>query len=452
MDSTWNVEEPLDYGYESLGEQRVKNISEPLRVYRVRLNESTSAGAPDPNQALPFPDKPSIAVLAFDNMSGDPDQEYFADGIVEEITAALSRVRTLFVIARNSSFTYKGRAVDIKQVSRELGVRYVLEGSVRKSGNRVRITAQLIEATGGSHIWAERYDGVLEDIFDLQDQITESVVGAIEPRLRSAEIERSKRKRPEDLDAYDCFLRALPHVHAMTAEGNAEALRLLGKAIAFDPHYGSAMALAAWCYCLRPAQGWVAPDEDEAREGTRLARAAIENDRENPETLWLAGYTLAFLGDALDEGLGLIDRSLALDPNAAQAWVFSGWVRTYLGDAETAVEHFEKAMRLSPLDSAAYRAHSGLAFAYLFLQRYDDAATWAAKALQGNLNFSPTHRVLAASLAHADRLDEARAAVERLLALVPDLTVTRFGKFTRFRHPENFALLIDGLRKAGLPE
>ena len=443
----------VDFAHEDLGAQELKNILEPVHVYRVIVgSEETSPAVPNKAGPLPLPDEPSIAILAFDNLSGDPDQEYFADGIVEEITAALSKVRSFFVVARNSSFAFKGKPTDIKQVSRQLGVRYVLEGSVRKSGNRVRITAQLIDGIDDRHVWADRYDGTLDDIFDLQDEITESVVGAIEPKLRSSEIARSRRKPTTNLNAYDYFLRALPHAHAMTREGNEEALRLVSKAIALDSRYASAMALAAWCYTLRVAHGWVDETQDEAHEARRLAWAAIEIDKDVPETLWLAGYALGYFGKTPEEGIDLIDDSLRLNPNSAQALVYGGWLRVYNGDATTAKAHFERALRLSPLDIGAYRTHAGLAFSCLFLGQIDDAVSWASKALHQNPKFTPTHRVLAASLGHAGRLEEARQVVERLQALVPGLTVTRFGKETRFRHPGYFEILMDGLRKAGLPE
>ena len=447
------VRDRIDIPFEDMGEQAVKNIDRPVRVWRWAGDDGTAPVGPlGASEPLQFPDKPSIAILPFDNMSGDPEQEYFSDGIVEEITAAISNVRSFFVVARNSSFAFKGKPTDIKQVSRRLGVRYVLEGSVRKSGNRVRITAQLIDATNDRHVWAGRYDGTLDDIFDLQAQITESVVGAIEPKIRSSEIERSRRKPTTSLNAYDCFLRALPHAHAMTRDGNEEALRLSSRAIALDPRYASALALAAWCYTLRVAHGWVDATRDEAREALRLARAAIEVDKDVPETLWLAGYVLGYFSTTPEEGIDLIDDALRLSPNSAQALVYGGWLRVYNGDAKTAKAHFERALRLSPLDVGAYRTYAGLAFACLFLGQNDDAVSWASKALHHNPRFTATHRVLAASLGHAGRLEEARQVVEQLQVLVPDLTVTRFGKETRFRYPEYFELLMDGLRKAGLPE
>ena len=439
----------LDLQFEDLGERALKNIARPVQIFSVVL----SPGLEDALQvSLELPDKPSIAVLPFDNMSGDPEQEYFADGMVEEITFALSRVRSFFVVARNSSFAFKGKATDARQVSRQLGVRYILEGSVRKSGNRVRITAQLIDGLNDRHVWADRYDGTLEDIFDLQDQVAESVVGQIEPELRSSEIERSRRKPTTDLNAYDCFLRALPHANAMTREDNEEALRLALQAITLDPNYASPMGLAAWCYTLRVSQGWVETANAEAHEALRLARAAVAIGKNQPETLWLSGYVLGYFGNSPQEGIDLIDDALRLNPNAAQALVYGGWLRTYDGDAATAKAHFERALRLSPLDPNAYRTYAGLAFCYLFLGQFEEAVSWARKAIHQNPKFTSTHRVLAVSLAHAGRLDEAHEVVAQLQALVPGLTVTRYGKETRFRYPEYFELLMDGIRKAGLPE
>ncbi len=452
------VETKLDLSWQDLGDRQVKNIARPVHVWRCaptaspatqRVPESPASGEA---VTLALPDKPSLAVLPFDNLSGDPDQEYFADGVVEEITAALSRVRSFFVIARNSAFTFKGRAVDVKQISRELGVRYVIEGSVRKSGDRLRITAQLIDAVTGVHVWADRYDGSLDDVFALQDSVTESIVGAIEPQLRLAEIMRSKRKPPNDLTAYDLFLRALPRVYESTAEGNQEAIRFLKKSIEIDPNYASAMALLAWCYTLRVSQGWVQSMEAEAGEALRLADRAARASEDDPEVLWLAGYARAYYGDELEAGLALIERALELDPNAAQAWVFSGWVNLYIGKAERSLEHFQRAMRLSPVDPAAYRTHSGLAFAYLCLGQFEDAVSWARKAFHENDRFSPTHRVLAASLAHEGQLAEAGKVVDALLDLVPGLTVTRYAEETRFRFPAYFDVIMDGMRKAGLPE
>jgi TolB-like protein len=293
----------LESAFEDLGDQQLKNIERAVRVYRVR-----PSGTPRPT--LPLPEKPSIAVLPFQNMSGDPEQEYFADGIVDEIITALSRFRSLFVIARNSTFTYKGRPVDVKQVGRELGVRYVLEGSVRRSASRVRITGQLIDAATGAHLWADRFDGELQDIFDLQDRVTVSVVSAIAPRLEQAEIERAKRKRTESLDAYEYLLRGIASFDRFTREANDEALRLFYRAVELDPDFASAYGMAAWCYIRRKANGWMVDRVQETNEAARLARCAVQMGKDDAHALCTAGYTLAFVAHDLDTGTNFIDRAL----------------------------------------------------------------------------------------------------------------------------------------------
>ena len=329
-----HVRDRLPFVFEDLGEQRVKNIARPVRVYRIR----DAAAKPTAPPALPLPDKPSIAVLPFANMSGDPEQEYFADGMVEEITTAISRLPWLFVIARNSSFAYKGKAVDLKQVARELGVRYVLEGSVRKAGNRVRITGQLIDTATGAHIWADRFDGALDDIFELQDHVASGVVGAIEPKLRLAEIERASRKPAEGLDVYDLYLRALALSHKLTPETNREAIRLLHQALEIDPSYAPAAGLAAYCYHDQKSQGWVAPTGPEVAEGVRLARRAIEAGMTDPDTLWMAGFAMAYLAAEHATAIAAISRALVLNPNCAHAWGYKGLVESYLGQADQAIE------------------------------------------------------------------------------------------------------------------
>jgi adenylate cyclase len=326
----------LACAFEDLGERALKNIAQPVRVYRV----SPQASAERP--ALPLPDKPSIAVLPFANITGDPEQEYFADGVVEEITTALSRIRWLFVIARNSSFAYKGRAVDVRQVGRELGVRYVLEGSVRKAGNRVRITGQLVDATTGAHLWADRFDGALEDIFDLQDRVTSSVVGAIEPKILGAEIERAQRKPTESLQAYDLVLRAIPHLAARSRDGHGEATRLLQRAIEIDPNYARALVFLAWCHNLPWMQGWLEkrPPHDEI---IRLTQAALQHGGDDPTVLHTAGFLTSHAGGDLDGGLALIERSLALNPNSARALATAGQMYAYAGDIDRALAYAERA-------------------------------------------------------------------------------------------------------------
>ena len=306
--------------------------------------------AESPRSPLSLPDKPSIAVLPFTNLSGDPEQEYFADSIVEEITTALSRIRWLFVIARNSSFTFKGRAVDVKEVGRQLGVRYVLEGSVRKAVNRVRVTGQLIDTGSGAHLWADRFDGSLEDVFELQDQITAKVVGAIAPKMEQAEMERAKRKPTESLDAYDYYLRGLASTYLATKDTITEALSLFNKAIERDPDFGTAYGMAAWCHLWRRVNGWTISRSEEEVETQYLARRAAVVGKDDAVALCFGGLALAYVTKDCEGGIALIDRALALNPNLAAAWIASGWVRSFLGETDMAIEHIQRAMRLSPLD------------------------------------------------------------------------------------------------------
>ena len=442
----------LSLNYEFMGQQKVKNIKNPIRAYQIRpKTDNEPQRISEENPEIELPQQPSIAVLPFDNMSGDPDQEYFCDGMTEEITTAIGKVQSFFVVSRNSAFAFKGKHIDVKLVSQQLGVRYLLEGSVRKSGDRLRITAQLIDGVKDRHVWADRYDGSLGDVFDLQDQVVESVVGAIEPKLRSSEMELSRKKPTSNLNAYDLFLQALSLTHSMTREGNNQALKLTAEAIALDDRYASAMALAAWCYTLRIPQGWVESDEEEG-DALRLARLAIEIENTVPETLWLAGYVLGFFGESPEEGLDHIDHALKINPNSVQALVFSGWLRIYNGDAKTAKVQFEKAIRLSPLDLSAYRTYAGMAFSCLCLGEIEEAITWSSRALHQNPKFTPAHRVLASSLGHAGRLEAAKKTVEQLEALVPGLTIRRYSEETRFRNPEYFEIIMDGLRRAGLPD
>ena len=403
--------------------------------------------------ALALPDKPSIAILPFQNMSGDPEQEYFADGVVEEIITAISRMRWLFVIARNSSFTYKGRDVDVEKVGRELGVRYVLEGGVRKAANRVRITGQLIDAATGRHLWADRFEGSLEDIFDLQDQVTASVVGAIAPKLEQAEIERATRKPTESLDAYDYYLRAMANLYQWTKESNGEALRLLYRAIELDPNFASAYGVAAWCYVWRKTQGWITDGAQETAEATRLARRAVELGKDDAIALSAGGYALAHIAGDLDSGVAFIERALELNPNLAGTWLNSGWVRVWLGEPEVAIEHLARAMRLSPLDPILFRMQGAIASAHLFAGRYDEASSWAEKALRENPNLQQALRVAAASHALAGRLEEAQKAIARMRQLDPNVHISNLkDRLPAFRRPENLARYLEGLRKAGMSE
>jgi TolB-like protein/class 3 adenylate cyclase len=455
-DAYRQVRDRIKEEFVDLGEQTLKNIARPMRAYQFRAGAGQTkpepAVADPPSAELALPDKPSIAVLPFQNMSGDAEQDYFADGIVEDIITALSRARWLFVIARNSSFTYKGRAVDVKQVGRELGVRYVLEGSVRKAGNKVRITGQLIDASTGAHLWAERFDGGLEDIFDLQDQVTASVVGAIAPRLEQAEIERARRKPTESLDAYDYFLRGLAASRQWTKEGNNEALPLYYKAIELDPRFASAYGAAARCYTQRKSAGWVTDRAYETAEAERLARRAGELGGDDAVALAGAGMALAYVVADLEGAAALTDRALVLDPNLAVAWWVSGWINVFLGEPEAALECEARAMRLSPQDPQISNMQAATAAAHFFAGRYAEASSWAETAVQGQPNFLPSSYFAAASAALLGNTAAAEKAIARVLKLMPELRISRLGDVITLRRSQDMELFAEGMRKAGLPE
>jgi len=449
-----DVHGSLEVAFEDIGEQQLKNIARPVRVYRVQLNGATKA-----TPALQPSHKPSIVVLPFNNMSGDPEQEYFADGMVEEITTALSRTRWLFVIARNSSFTYKGRAVDVKQVGRELGVRYALEGGVRKAADRVRITAQLIDASTGAHLWADRFDGSLEHIFELQDQVTASVVGAIAPRLEQAEVERAKHKPTESLDAYDYFLRGIASLYSWTKESNDEALGLFNKAIELDPDFASAYGMASWCYVRRKGSRWMTDRVQETAEAARLGRRAVELGWDDPVALAWGGFSLAYVVHDVEVGATLIDRALLLNPNLAEAWHFSGWVRIYLGEPELAIEHLTHAMRLSPVDPLTFVTLMAIAFAHFFAGRYDEASSWAEKALAASpprlrekAVYHPALLIAAASNALAGRLEKARNAIAQSRQISPTAHISNLKNQIPLRRADDLVRYAEGLRRAGLPD
>jgi len=402
--------------------------------------------------ALLLPDKPSIAVLPFANMSDDVKQEYFADGVVQEIITALSRFRQLFVIAAGSSFTYKGSAIDVKQISHELGVRYVLEGSVRRAGNRVRITAQLINATTGAYLWADRLEGALEEIFDLQDRVAVTIVSAIAPKLEQAEIERAKYKPTDSLDAYDFYMRAMASLYQWSSDSLSEALKLFYKAIELDPHFASAHGMAAWCYIRRLAQGAIIDRAKERAETERLARQAARLGKDDALALCAGGFALARFGGDYDAGIGLIDRALTLNPNLSTAWFFSGWARMWSGEPELAIKHEEQAMRLSPLDPLCPVMWAAIAFAHFCAGRYEQACAWATKALREAPDYLSALRMAAAGNALTGRLAEAQTAVMRIRQIAPTLRVSNVKDWASFRRPEDLARLEDGLRQAGLPE
>ncbi|WP_306395479.1 winged helix-turn-helix domain-containing protein [Telluria beijingensis] len=433
-------------------EQRViRTVARKGFRFVAGVREVASAEMAETASATPaLPSKPSIAVLPFVNLSGDPQQDYLADGVVEDIIAALSRHRWLFVVARNSSFTYKGRILDIKQVGRELGVRYVLEGSWRKANDRVRITGQLIDATTGAHHWAGRAEGVLGDIFELQDRITESVIGAVAPELERAEIERARHKPTDSLDAYDYYLRGVAELHEASRETSERGLAFFHQAIAADPGFASAHAMAAWCHAWRKANGWMA-DGAEVQEAVRLARRAVELDKGDAVALTRAGHVLGYLAGDIHAGIGLLDKALVLNPNLAAARYLGGYLRLWQGDTAAAMAHLGRAMRLSPLDPELYRMQAGMAMAHLFDRQFDAASVWAEAARRDFPGFLLAAVAQAASHALAGRLPDARRALDHVRELDPGLRLSAVAAWLPIRRPEHLSVLLEGLERAGLP-
>jgi adenylate cyclase len=441
-DAHRQLRDKLDIVFDDAGEQNLKNIGRPVRVFKVRDRGAAASQRP----TLALPDKPSIAVLPFINMSGDPEQDYFADGMVDEITTALSRFKSLFVIARNSSFAYKGRAVDIKQVGRELGVRYVLEGSVRKAAGKVRIIGQLIDATTGAHLWADRFEGDLSDVFALQDRMTESVVSAIAPKMFQTEIDLAVR-RPNNLSAYDLCLRAFPPFYSWTRGGTVEALRLVSRALEIDPRYGLAATLAGDCHFLNVGEGWAADPNSEIAEGFRLLRLAISIDGNDALALSILGCQTALFSGDFDTAREMVDRAVALNPNSLRAWEQRGFTYVLAGQPEEAIRSFERVIRLSPFDPSLFLTFTGMGMAFIGLCRFDEAVAAAKKAVRRNPPYAVTYRCLAIALAHLGREAEAREAAAGLLELDPDFRISEWTAGRRLGQ-----IYIDGLRKAGLPE
>ncbi len=426
-----------------LGPQKAKNIQEPIRAY-----ETAAFGEAYLDETPPIPHKPSIAVLPFENMSGDPEQEYFADGMVEEIITALSRFEWLFVIARNSSFTFKGKAADIREVRRRLGVRYVLEGSVRKASGRVRVTGQLIDASTRTHIWTDSFERDLTNVFALQDEVALAVVSAIHPKLLQTEIGIATRQGPEHLAAYDFFLRATQKFSMASSEAVAEATRLAHRALELDPGFGRAAALGAYCHAANVLWAYAIDPQFERNEAGRLLRLALSVDDGDPDTLAWAGFTLAYIIGDCERAIEIADRAVALNPNSFLAWSRRGWVYRVAGLPEEALPSFERAIRMSPVDPGLHSTLTGMGYVLIELARFDEAIVAGKRARRQNPWFPPAYRCLASAFAHLGRGAEAREAAARLLEADPSFTISAWiarGGQSKAK------LLIEGLRKAGLP-
>lgn len=443
----------LKAAFSDLGPLALKNIGRPVQAFGVEWdaadwNEAarSAAATTASTEPLALPDRPSIAVLPFHNMSGDPEQEYFADGMVEDVITSLSRFKSLFVIARNSSFAYKGKSPDIRQVGRELGVRYVLEGSVRKAGGRLRITGQLIDAMNGAHLWADRFDGAVEDVFELQDRVTASVIGAIAPKLEQAEIERARRKPAQNLDAYDFYLRGV----AQMQTSNKQALQLFYRAIELDPDFAPPYGLAARCYAFRQVLHRIVDRAAEVAEARRLAERVVAIGQDDAQALSWAGLALVEFCRDYETGEALIDQALAINPNLAVGWINRGVLSSYLGSQDAAIEELSRALRLSPLDSESYRAEFVIALAHLLQGKPEEALPWARKSFAHRPGASNITLIM--TLVQCGRLDEARELAAKTLQMMPGLTISSLRQNIAWRRPEDLALLTEGHRLAGIPE
>ncbi|MDB5541479.1 MAG: adenylate cyclase [Devosia sp.] len=445
------VRDRLKASFRDLGERKLKNIARPVRVFEVVV-----AGAQRrsrlPDGVAVEPRRPSVAVLPFDNMGGDSEQEYFADGVVEDIITALSRFKDFAVIARNSSFVYKGRAVDVRQVAQELGVRYVLEGSVRRAQNKLRITAQLVDATTGAHLWAERFDGTLEDVFEFQDRITGKVASLVEPTIRWAEIERSRRERPDSVEAYDLYLRALPMHLSQTRDANAEAIGLLLKAIELEPNNPTYLVYAGNAMLHRSTMGWLAIGEDDTAQGIELVERALANARDDAVALSLCSMMLIHNLRDYDRGLELTRRAVEINPNNLTVMIFAGITHLHLGDLDDAIAYSEHAIRLSPSLDGAHWPLTAISHAHMAKGNFEEALAWAKRSLSANPSFVCTYWMLAAASAHLQRMDEARRHVATLRRLSPGVTVARVWAAQPQKDPSRLAAILEGLRLAGLEE
>jgi adenylate cyclase len=440
-----DVQGKLDVSFEDAGEQQLKNISRPVKVFRVRPEKTTVR----PAVSLSSRTRPSIAVLPFQNMSGDPEQDYFADGMVDEIITGLSRIKWLSVVSRNSSYIYKNKRVAIKEVAEKLGVRYVLEGGVRKSGNRVRITAQLIDAETDAHLWAEQYDRSLEDVFALQDEITMCVVGAIEPSVRKAEIDRIKRQRPETFTAYDLLLRSQQFVFAGMPAEAAKAIALLEEALKLEPDYSAAHAYLSWCFHSRFSRGGLREEDRLAAVGH--AREAIALGNDDATALAIAALVLAYDGHEISTALKTFDRALELSNSNVFALCWNAAILAWIGETDLAIERAQRALRLGPFDTLIWRAHHALSIAYFHSQRYGDAADAARNVIAANSAYSIPRAILAAALVRLGRLDEAKAMAQTVLEREPSFTIHGSARYSELE-PAVFRPFAEAWREAGLPE
>jgi TolB-like protein/class 3 adenylate cyclase/Tfp pilus assembly protein PilF len=448
---------------QALGELSLKNIARPIRAFRVAWQEAdwpagsvaashSSGPAVLPSAASPLADNPSIAVLAFRNLSGDPAREYFADGMTEDIITTLSRIPNFVVIARNSTYAYKGRSVDVRQIGSELGARYVLDGSLRIAGNTLRISCVLIEATSGKHLWAERYDGVLEDVFDLQDRITSSIVATIYPKMLGAEIARAQAKPTDNLSAYDLFLRGIAEIRENTENSIKRALGLLERAIAADPRFSSAYGYVACAHWSLMQSGWSSV-ADAKGPGYQAAKLAVELGKDDPVALALGGFGIAYLGGRPEEGLAHIERALTLNPNALGTWRNGGAVCWMNGQHEESIRYFERAMQLNPLDTMSFESYLGISIACFFLRRYDQALHWLERSLQQKPRFVPALVVKTAALAmDGSHPEELQAAVRQVASIFPGLTISGSMERVVLSRSADRELLETALRKAGFPD
>jgi adenylate cyclase len=443
----------VDVAFDDIGEQSLKNIAEPMRAWHMRPANARSAASasevPRPRE-LALPDKPSVVVLPFDNMSAEPGQEFLADGIVEAITAALSCIKSFFVIARSSAFTYKGRATDARAIGKELGVAYLLEGSVQKVGNRLRIIVQLIETEGGAHVWSSRYDGTVDEFFDLQDRITQQIAGALQPSIRLAEIERSRRRRPQDLGSYDYTMRAMPHVWALEKEESAKALELLEKALAVDREYPLALALTGWCHAQRSVYNWAEDIAESQAKARALAEQAAALSGDDPLILAILGAVHTFVRN-YGTARVLLERALVLDPNCAWAWSRLAWIENYADQPVKAIENFERAIRLSPIDPMNFNNYAGIGSAHEISAEYDQAVTFYRRALLERPHASWIYRNLASALAGAGKTEEATQAFAEMMRHYPGLTVAKFKQAMVFS-PASMDRMARHLQSLGLAE